>query len=81
MGFGNQTEHPAIAIKAPRAASRDDFQGRLSVAAQEFIPEATGRILVAEFDGDGADPLHVHDGVSSFDTPSPWVASPEQCTT
>ena len=63
MRWASETRrnNPTIAIERPGTARRDDFQGRLSVAVKEFVPQATGGILVGEFDGDGADPLHVYD--------------------
>ncbi len=62
MGLGDQAEHGPVAVEAPRASRRDDFQGRLAVAIDQFVAEATGGIFVGKLDGHRTDPLHVHDG-------------------
>jgi hypothetical protein len=61
VGFGDQTEQAAVALEAPHAAGRNNFQGRLAVTIEQFAAETPRLILVGQLDDVGAMPRDVHD--------------------
>ena len=50
-----------VAIEAPGSAQLGDFEARLVVAVEQHVGYPPGRILVGQFEGFGAIPLHVDD--------------------
>ena len=61
LGLGHQPEERSVAIEAPGPANLDHLQAGLVVPVQDLVGDATGGILVGEFEGVRAEPLHVHD--------------------
>jgi hypothetical protein len=48
--LGHEAEETAIPVKAPRAASGEEFQDWFSVAEENFCANATSRIFVHDLD-------------------------------
>ena len=46
MGLGDQAEERAVAVEAPRAACRQDFQRRLAVAEQDFGADPARAVFI-----------------------------------
>ena len=49
--FGDEAEHPPVAVEAPGTPRCCDFQGCFAVPVDQFITEPPGGVLVGKLDG------------------------------
>ena len=60
VGFRDQAEQAAVAVKTPRTALLDDLKSRLVVAVQQLVRDSAAGIFVCEFERLRTEPLHVN---------------------